>query len=167
MFVTYNLGFFLGPGLPRGLGVPLDSNICPRLLLYPGAGPLRFLEGSEELASPFEGAGVELDSEVLSLISVIFKAGTSSSTGAGEEADDCVDSCSSSLAEGGSKRWRSFGEILRMTTLPCFLFLSPRAVVAAGDPVVFEDETAMIVGCGLRRTRRPQEDLRKRGWNYG
>lgn len=113
---------------------------------------MRFLEGSDELTSPLEGAGVELDSEVLSLISGTFNVGASSTTGAGEEADDGVDSGSSLGAEGGSKRCKSLGETLSMITLPCFLFLSPRIVVAGGDPVVFEDETAMVVAYGVGGT---------------
>lgn len=110
---------------------------------------MRFFEGSDEFASPFEGAGVELDSEALSLISGTFKVEASSATGAGEEADDGVDS-SSSLAEGGSKRCRSLGDNLRTTTLPCFLFLSTRMAAAEGDRVVFEDEIAMAVGNSTR-----------------
>jgi hypothetical protein len=32
---TYNLAFFLGPGLPRGLGRPSGVNATPELLLGP------------------------------------------------------------------------------------------------------------------------------------
>lgn len=144
---TYSLGFFLGPGLPRGFAVPFDSNISPRLLLDPGPrlGPFRFLEGSEVLVSPFEGAGVELPSEALSLMSGTFNVEASSTTGAGEDAEDGVGS-SSSLAEGGSKRCRTLGDNLRITIFACFLFLSPRLVAVEGDRVVFDDETAIVVG---------------------
>ena len=93
------------------------------------------------MESPAVGAGVEFDSEALSLTSGTFSMEESSGAGAGDEADDGVD-CSSDLAEGSSKRRRIFGDSLRMTIFPCFLFLSARATEAEGERVL-EDDMAM------------------------
>jgi len=144
-----NLGFFFGPGLPRGLGVPLDSAaIWPRLLLLPAEGFFRFFEASALDASPF-GAGVEFDSEALSLTSGTFNVGRSSAAGAGEDAEEVVD-CSSVLGAGSSKRRSNLGDSLSMTVFPCFLLLSGRA---EGDrPGVLDDETAIMKTCGVVRS---------------
>ena len=102
MRYTHSLGFFLGPGLPRGFGVPLPSVICPRLLLLPAhEPPLPFLE-----PSPFEfsasaasiplGAGVEADSEALSMSSGTLEVGLASGADTGDEAAGTGD-CSSDL----------------------------------------------------------------------
>lgn len=50
---TYRRGFFLGPGLPRGLGVP--SLDCPAVRFVPGFGP-----GMPFLFAPFCGGASEL-----------------------------------------------------------------------------------------------------------
>lgn len=145
---TYNLDFFLGPGLPRGLGVPLDSDaICPRLLLLPAPGFFRFLEPSS-LGTSLFGAGVELDSDALSWLSGAFTVGWSSTTGAGEEADDVADG-SSVLVAGSSKRRSSWGDSLSTTILPCFLPLSGRA--DGERPGVLDDEMAIVIvrNCGV------------------
>ena len=85
---AYRRGFFLGPGLPLGLGVPFTSNAEPRLRFKPEPGPFRFLDESVEFASPFVGAGVALDSDGLSFVSRGFGEEVSSTTGAGEDATD-------------------------------------------------------------------------------
>lgn len=140
---TYNLGFFLGPGLPRGLGSEPVSINCPRLLLDPAETPFFFLGPSAAARSEGVGAGVELDSEALSLTSGSFKGDASSSGGAGDEASD-GDDCSSDLAERFSNRRRSLGDNLNVTIFSCFLFLSARAIEADGDrPAVLEDDGAM------------------------
>ena len=95
---TYNLGFFFGPGLPRGLGRSAVSIICPRLLLDPAPGAFRFFEVSP-FAESVAGAGVELDSEALSLFSEVFTMVASSTAGAGDEATEAAD-CSSDLGVG-------------------------------------------------------------------
>lgn len=53
--VTYRRGFFLGPGLPRGLGVP--SVDWPAVRFEPGLGP-----GMPFLFTPFCGGASELPS---------------------------------------------------------------------------------------------------------
>ena len=141
---TYNLGFFLGPGLPRGLGVPASSFICPRLLLLPASeAPLRFFGPSPlefSAASTPLGAGVDADSETLSLISGTFRVLTSWATGAGEEVAD-VEDCSSDLIRRSVKRRSSLGASFRTTILLLFLFLSAR--VEAGGDRVLEDDMAL------------------------
>jgi hypothetical protein len=72
--MTYSLGFFLGPGLPRGLGMP--STVKPIFRFVPGARSFFFLVGSPELAASEAGTGVELDSEAASADSVTFRIGT-------------------------------------------------------------------------------------------
>lgn len=57
--ITYSLGFFLGPGLPLGLGP--RSPFWVRPLLFPGLGP-----GIPFLRAPSAPAGVEGASEALS-----------------------------------------------------------------------------------------------------
>ena len=58
---THSLAFFLGPGLPRGLGAPLASN-CDAVLFIPGFGPGTPFLFAAALAGganmPFVGAGV-------------------------------------------------------------------------------------------------------------
>ena len=90
------------------------------------------------MESPTVGAGVELDSEALSLTSGTFSVEVSSATGAGDEAVDGVDS-SSDLAAGSSKRRRILGDSLSTTIFACFLFLSARAAEAEGDRVLEDD----------------------------
>ena len=109
---------------------------------------MRFFEASDPLASPFVGAGVELDSEALSLTSGTLSVELSSGTGAGDEADEGVD-CSSSLvgtgsgSGSGSKRLSNFGDIFSTTIFACFLFLSERATAVEGDRVEVAEDTAM------------------------
>ena len=138
---TYNLGFFLGPGLPRGFGVPLSSAICSKLLLLPASEPpLRFFE-----TSPFEfsaasvplGAGVDADSEALSLISGTFRVVVVSGCGAGSEVTGIGDG-SSDLTGSSWKRRRFLGESLSTTNLAFFLLLSAR-FAAEGDRVLEGD----------------------------
>lgn len=134
---TYSLGFFFGPGLPRGLGV-LFPSICARLLLVPASEPpLRFFEPSPlefSAASTPLGAGVDADSEPLSLTSGTFKVELSSGAGAGDDATDAGDGSSDLTLN----RRSSFDDNLRTTILDCFLFLSVR-VEADGDLVLEED----------------------------
>lgn len=59
--MTYFLGFFFGPGLPLGLGVP--SPFWARARFAPGAGPLRFLLRSVGAEPSARGAGVDADSD--------------------------------------------------------------------------------------------------------
>src|SRR5450755_4325224 len=65
---TYNLGFFFGPGLPRGLG--RASVPWPRPRFCPGFGPgIPFLfvtSVGAGVGAAGGGAGVELGSEALS-----------------------------------------------------------------------------------------------------
>lgn len=148
---TYRRGFFLGPGLPLGLGVPFTSNAEPRLRFKAAPGAFRFLDESVEFASPFVGAGVALDSDGLSFVSNGFGEELSSTTGAGEEATDGVDG-SSSCVEGGSRVLRKARGTLSTTTCDCFLFFSAREVEAEGDRVLEADETAMLQACGFGLT---------------
>lgn len=139
---TYSLGFFFGPGLPRGLGVLLPSVICPRLLLLPASEPpLRFFEPSplefSAASARGVGAGVEADSETLSLISGTLSVELSSTAGAGDETAEGCDRSSTSRA-GTKKRRKSFGGSLITAILDCFLFLSVR-VEAEGDRVLEDD----------------------------
>jgi len=68
---TYGRSFFLGPGLPRGLGTP-STDICDALRFMPGFGPgipFRFTPlgggASKLLFEPPLGFGVELESDTL------------------------------------------------------------------------------------------------------
>jgi hypothetical protein len=102
--------------------------------------PLRFFGPSPlefSAASVPCGAGVEADSDALSLISGIFKVDLSSSAGAGDEATEAGDS-SSDLTCRERNRRSCLGGSLNMTILLCFLFLSAR-VGAEGDLVLDED----------------------------
>ena len=123
---SYSLGFFFGPGLPRGLGKV--SIITPVLFLDPDAGFLRFFELSVGLVPSCTGAGVELDSETLSVDSVILRVGSSLAAGAGDDTLDDVD-FGSSFSTGGAKRFSRVDD-KRSTTMFCFL---PRPFVTAGD----------------------------------
>ena len=72
---TYNLGFFLGPGLPLGFGWP--STVRETFLLVPGAGIFRFFVGSPLVVASVPGAGVELDSEAASVEASTLSVGMS------------------------------------------------------------------------------------------
>ena len=134
---TYSLGFFFGPGLPRGFGAPSDVSAMFRL--NPGAGPFLFLGGSVdvllELSGAGTGAGVELDSDGASADSVTFSAGAPLVAGGGEGASEVCDD-SSCIGCGFSSNCASrSGGSRRRTTFDGFLILSDLLVDVDGDLV--------------------------------
>lgn len=136
---TYSRGFFFGPGLPRGFGVPSDVNAMFRL--KPGAGPFRFLGGSVDVlvalsgADAGAGAGVELGSEGASADSVTFSVGAPLVAGGGEGASEVCDD-SSCLGCGFSSNCASrSGGSRSTTTLAGFLVLSDLLMDVDGDVV--------------------------------
>lgn len=122
----------------------MESTPVPRLLFDPPPGALRFFVPSPFAESVVVGAGVELDSEALSLASEGFNVVASSTAGAGEEPAEAVD-CSSDLGVGSWKRRSILGDSLSMAILVCFFVLSALGREAEGDlPGVVEDETGMV-----------------------
>lgn len=130
---THSLGFFLGPGLPLGLGWP--STV--RFRFVPGAGPFRFFTGSPFVAvSPFVtpfGAGVEFDSEATSVDASTLSVGMSFVAGAGVGASG-DDGCSS-LAGFGWNGFRRAGGRRSMILSEGFLDLSDFEVEVDGERV--------------------------------
>jgi hypothetical protein len=98
------------------------------------------------------GAGVDVESEALSLTSGTFKVSLSSATAAGDEAAEAGD-CSSDFTGFSWKRRRSFGASFSTTTLVRLLFLSAR-IEADGDRVVEADMVVDGVRGGGKGARR-------------
>lgn len=119
---TYSLGFFLGPGFPRGLGGPL-STPCPSPLFEPGSGPFRFFIGWSRFVWSVDGTGVRLVSDGSSWTDT----GFSSTSTFGVDADcDDGDDFASSCFGADEKRDRRSGESLRIAIRDCFFILSGR-----------------------------------------
>jgi hypothetical protein len=100
--------------LPLGLGCPSIKSAMFRLV--PGAGPFRFLIGSNEVGLSEEGSGVEFDSDAASVLaSITLTSGVSFVMGGGDGGSggsDGVDSSSggvgfSSNLDSNSDRMRS------------------------------------------------------------
>lgn len=132
MINTYSRGFFLGPGLPLGFGIP--SVAMGVLLLEPGAGPFRFFVDSVGFEGSCGGAGVEFDSDAASVDCSILSVGSSVVATAGDGASDVGDS-DSCTAGFSTNRLRMSEGNLRMTTLDCFFVLSVLGAVIDGDLV--------------------------------
>jgi hypothetical protein len=128
--------------------MPSDSTPCPRALFAPADKPLRFLVGSGLPFVPL-GAGVELDSEPLSLTFGAWSMESSSANGTGDDAREGVDP-SSSFVDTGSNCRNNFGDSLNVIIFVGFLFLSPRAIEAEGDrPFVLGVDTAIVLNDGV------------------
>jgi hypothetical protein len=149
MPITYNLGFFFGPGFPRGLGVPFVSLICPGPRFIPASAlPLGLIVPLPLVASVGSiapGAGVDADSDTASLTSGTLSVDGSSMVGLGDDVCDAED-CSSDFIEafGDVSRRSSFGDNLRMMSFVCFLLLSVR-VPAEGDLLGVAGEAIPLV----------------------
>lgn len=124
---TYSLGFFLGPGLPRGLGAPSAGMGVDRFVPFV---PLVPFTDDLGLGVPFGegascmGAGVECASDMFSCDRLCFRGAGSSMTGAGDDATEE----SSSLAVN---RFSIDGGNVNMMTLVCVL-VRPLAVGVEG-----------------------------------
>ncbi len=140
--MTYNLGFFFGPGLPRALEA--ESPVCPIALFVPALTPDPFFFG----ASVTLGPGVALLSEASAFGE---DAGAVAAAGAlaGVETVDGVD-FALEFFRGvgfGRKRPRMAAGSLKTTTLLGLLLLSGRACRTAGEIVMQEEEVDMVF-CG-------------------
>ena len=120
---TYSLGFFFGPGFPRGLGRPL-STPCPSPLLEPGTGPFRFFTGWSGFVWSADGTGVRFVSEGSSLADTGFSSTSTLGIDVdGGEGEDLT----ISFFGAEEKRDKSCGESLSMAIRDGFFILSDRA----------------------------------------
>lgn len=89
--LTYSLGFFLGPGLPRGFGMPSEGigvdRFVPFVPLVPFTDDLGLGVPPGDGASCI-GAGVDCASDTFSCDRLGFSVAGSSMTGAGDDAAD-------------------------------------------------------------------------------
>lgn len=131
--LTYSLGFFFGPGLPRGFGVP-SLTPWPNARFVPAFGTPRpfFAEpsprGGGRGPSAF-GAGVEFASETLSADELVLAGTGAAGVDVAEEEDLFT---LEFLRESGliTKRLSNSGETVSLTTLDAFEDLSDRLFVA-------------------------------------
>lgn len=120
---THSLGFFLGPGLPRGLGVPVPSGNGVDLLT-PFVVAVFFLDAPPGDGTSCIGAGVDVASELFSCDAAGLSLGMSSMVGAGEDAVDGESFL-------GRNLFSTVGGRASTTTLVCFFDdLSVRLVVS-------------------------------------
>lgn len=83
--LTYNLGFFFGPGLPLGLAIASDGIGVDRFTPF---AEMSFFFVSLGVVTSCEGAGVENVSEFVSCDAAGCSLGISSNVGKGDEAID-------------------------------------------------------------------------------
>lgn len=150
---TYNLAFFLGPGLPLGLGSPSGPKTGPALLFTPffltpsvGGG----IDEGKGTGVP-EAAGVlAFDSDGLSP----FELGT---TGCGFETvdDDSFDGDSSLTGAAGSNLCRSLGDSLNVMTMLPFEDFRRAMVAVAG---LLDEAIVELMSRGGSRWR-PEETV--------
>lgn len=122
--MTYSLGFFFGPGLPRPFEAA--SPVCPKALFVPALAPVPFVLD----ASVAPGAGVALLSEASPGGEEVGAAVAATGTVVGVETVDGVD-FALEFFRGvgfGRKRPREAAESFRTTILLCLLVLSGRAI---------------------------------------
>lgn len=142
--VTYSLGFFFGPGLPRGLGRPSDPT--PEFRLRPDISPFRFFGGpSAGVGASVGGAGVELASDGLSLeeLALIFD-GSSSITTSGVDTGEASDLGSEDAGWSANLANISEGSLRMIIFFFFILGLSDRAVVG-GSLVRVDVEVDMMM----------------------
>ena len=157
---TYNLAFFLGPGLPRGLGSPSGPNTGPALLFTPffltpsvGGG----IDEGKGTGVPAAAGVLAFDSEGLSP----FELGA---TGCGFEMvdDDSFEGDSSLTGAAGSNLCRALGDTFNVTIMLPFEDFRRATVAIAGllDEAIVELMVDMWVRWRRRRNYKEvwQED---------
>ena len=135
---TYNRGFFLGPGLPLGLGRPSGPNCGPAALLMPFFLTPSVGGGIDEVGTgvPAAAGVLVFDSDGLSPLEL-------GATGSGTEIvdDESFDGDSSLTGAAGANVCRAFGDSFKVTTR---LFGAVEDFRRAADAVVGLPDEAIV-----------------------